>query len=119
MVAIIETTNTALQILSFFIVIKASNKIAMVRIAVMNGAKFAYPNGNKLKYENVSLILSVGDVAKIHTAPYGNSSKTVVRIGKIIKLIFFISIPFCIATIVLFFPHSKAGQNNGNCAACQ
>ena len=61
----------------------------MVRTAVTNGAKLAYPNGSRLKYENVSLILSVGDGAKIHTAPNGNISKITVRIGNKIVLIFF------------------------------
>ena len=43
-----------------------------VSMAVISGAKFAYPNGIRLKYENVSLTLSVGDIAKVQTAPIGN-----------------------------------------------
>ena len=52
-------------------------------------AKFAYPNGIRLKYENVSLTLSVGDGAKVQTAPSGNASNTIVKAGKTTKLIFF------------------------------
>ena len=58
-------------------------------MAVISGAKFAYPNGIRLKYENVSLTLSVGDGAKVQTAPSGNASNTIVKAGKTTKLIFF------------------------------
>ena len=51
--------------------------------------KFAYPNGIRLKYENVSFTLSVGDGAKVQTAPSGNASNTIVKAGKTTKLIFF------------------------------
>ena len=53
-----------------------------VSMAVISGAKFAYPNGIRLKYENVSLTLSVGDIAKVQTAPIGNASNTIVKAGK-------------------------------------
>ena len=46
-----------------------------VSMAVISGAKFAYPNGIRLKYENVSLTLSVGDIAKVQTAPIGNADR--------------------------------------------
>lgn len=58
--------------------------------AVINGAKLAYPNGVKLKYENVSLTLSVGDGANTNTAPQGKICKIIVIIGNISNLIFFI-----------------------------
>jgi len=58
-------------------------------MAVISGVKFAYPNGIRLKYENVSLTLSVGDGAKVQTAPSGNASNTIVKAGKTTKLIFF------------------------------
>ena len=58
-------------------------------MAVISGAKFAYPNGIRLKYENVSLTLSVGDGAKVQTAPSGNASNTIVKAGKTTKLNFF------------------------------
>ena len=54
---IIERTNKALKTLSFFKEINESNKITTVSMAVISGAKFAYPNGIRLKYENVSLTL--------------------------------------------------------------
>ena len=60
-----------------------------VSMAVISGAKFAYPNGIRLKYENVSLTLSVGDIAKVQTAPIGNASNTIVKAGKTTKLIYF------------------------------
>ena len=47
------------------------------------------PNGVRLKYENVSFTLSVGDVAKIQTAPKGNNSNTIVKAGKTAKQTFF------------------------------
>ena len=46
-------------------------------------------NGVRLKYENVSFTLSVGDVAKIQTAPKGNNSNTIVKAGKTAKQTFF------------------------------
>ena len=49
----------------------------------MNGAKFAYPNGVKSKYENVSFTRSVGEVENIHTAPNGKISKINVIKGSI------------------------------------
>ena len=52
-------------------------------------ASLQYPNGIRLKYENVSLTLSVGDGAKVQTAPSGNTSNTIVKAGKTTKLIFF------------------------------
>ena len=58
--------------------------------AVINGAKLAYPNGVKLKYENVSLTLSVGDGANTNTAQQGKICKIIVIIGNISNLIFFI-----------------------------
>ena len=67
--AISETINRALQTLVCLIEINASNKTTQVSIAVINGAKFACPNGVRLKYENVSLTLSVGEVANTSTAP--------------------------------------------------
>ena len=45
--------------------------------------------GIEPKYENVSFTLSVGDVAKIQTAPKGNNSNTIVKAGKTAKQIFF------------------------------
>jgi hypothetical protein len=48
---------------------RSKKNTRQVIIAVNSGAKLAYPNGVKSKYEKVSRILSVGDVAKIHTAP--------------------------------------------------
>jgi len=86
---IIERTNKALKTLSFFKEINESNKITTVSMAVISGVKFAYPNGIRLKYENVSLTLSVGDGAKVQTAPSGNASNTIVKAGKTTKLIFF------------------------------
>lgn len=41
---------------------------ATVKSAVGSGKKFAYPNGSKLKYEKVLVILSFGPGAKISTA---------------------------------------------------
>ena len=52
-------------------------------IAVRKGAKFAYPNGVKSKYENVFLQGSPSGLAKLHTAPYGKISKIKVIIGSI------------------------------------
>ena len=46
-------------------------------------------NGVRLKYENVSFTLSVGDVAKIQTVPQGNNSNTIVKAEKTTKQIFF------------------------------
>ncbi len=57
-----------------------SKKMATVSMAVISGAKFAYPNGIRLKYENVSFTLSVGDGAKVQTAPSGNASNTIVKV---------------------------------------
>lgn len=91
--AISETTNTPLPKELLFIEINASNIITQVSKAVINGAKLAYPNGIKLKYENVSLTLSVGDGENTNTAPKGSISKTIVMIGNGINLIFFIAIP--------------------------
>ena len=54
-----------------------------VSIAVISGAKFAYPNGVKSKYENVTLHASPSGLAKLHTAPYGRISKTSVMSGSI------------------------------------
>ena len=84
-----ERTNNALRILFFFNENTESRKMATVSVAVINGAKFAYPNGVRLKYENVSFTLSVGDVAKIQTAPKGNNSNTIVKAGKTAKQTFF------------------------------
>lgn len=90
---IIERTNKALKTLSFFKEINESNKITTVSMAVISGVKFAYPNGIRLKYENVSLTLSVGDGAKVQTAPSGNASNTIVKAGKTTKLIFSCCVP--------------------------
>ena len=89
---IIERTNKALKTLSFFKEINESNKITTVSMAVISGAKFAYPNGIRLKYENVSLTLSVGDGAKVQTAPSGNASvyKSWFVDAKLLRLIFVI-----------------------------
>jgi hypothetical protein len=53
--------------------------------------EYAHLSINKYwgKYENVSLTLSVGDIAKVQTAPIGNASNTIVKAGKTTKLIFF------------------------------
>jgi len=58
-----------------------------VKRAVKRGKKFAYPNGVKLKYENVCLILSSGPEAKIKTAPLGNISKIRVAVIAISEII--------------------------------
>lgn len=84
-----ERTNNALRTPFFFNENNESKKMATVSVAVISGAKFAYPNGIRLKYENVSLTLSVGDGAKVQTAPSGNASNTIVKAGKTTKLIFF------------------------------
>ena len=44
-----ERTNNALRILFFFNENTESRKMATVSVAVINGAKFAYPNGVRLK----------------------------------------------------------------------
>ena len=59
-----ERTNNALRTPFFFNENNESKKMATVSVAVISGAKFAQPNGVRLKYENVSFTLSVGDVAK-------------------------------------------------------
>ena len=64
-----ERTNNALRTPFFFNENNESKKRATVSVAVISGAKFAQPNGVRLKYEKVSFTLSVGDVAKIQTAP--------------------------------------------------
>ena len=84
-----ERTNNALRTPFFFNENNESKKMATVSVAVISGAKFAYPNGVRLKYENVSFTLSVGDVAKIQTAPKGNNSNTIVKAGKTAKQTFF------------------------------
>ena len=71
-----ERTNNALRTPFFFNENNESKKMATVSVAVISGAKFAQPNGVRLKYENVSFTLSVGDVAKIQTAPKGNNSNS-------------------------------------------
>ncbi len=103
---IIERTNKALKTLSFFKEINESNKTTTVSMAVISGAKFAYPNGIRLTYENVSLTLSVGDIAKVQTAPIGNASNTIVKAGKTTKLIFFhvVYLRLQIPIFVLFAP---------------
>lgn len=58
-----------------------------VKRAVKRGKKFAYPNGVKLKYENVCFILSSGPEAKINTAPLGNISKIRVAVNTISEII--------------------------------
>ena len=84
-----ERTNNALRTPFFFNENNESKKMATVSVAVISGAKFAQPNGVRLKYENVSFTLSVGDVAKIQTAPNGNNSNTIVKAGKTAKQTFF------------------------------
>ena len=84
-----ERTNNALRTPFFFNENNESKKMATVSVAVISGAKFAQPNGVRLKYENVSVTLSVGDVAKIQTAPKGNNSNTIVKAGKTAKQTFF------------------------------
>ena len=84
-----ERTNNALRTPFFFNENNESKKMATVSVAVISGAKFAQPNGVRLKYENVSFTLSVGDVAKIQTAPKGNNSNTIVKAGKTAKQTFF------------------------------
>ena len=84
-----ERTNNALRTPFFFNENNESKKMATVSVAVISGAKFAKPNGVRLKYENVSFTLSVGDVAKIQTAPNGNNSNTIVKAGKTAKQTFF------------------------------
>jgi len=85
---------TAIPTLPFMQNISSNTKIKHVIIAVSRGAKFAYPNGVKSKYEKVSLIVSVGEVAKIHTAPYGKISKISVITGSNkYKNLFFIGQP--------------------------
>ena len=84
-----ERTNNALRTPFFFNENNESKKMATVSVAVISGAKFAYPNGIRLKYENVSFTLSVGDIAKIQTAPKGNNSNTIVKAGKTAKQTFF------------------------------
>ena len=84
-----ERTNNALRTPFFFNENNESKKMATVSLAVISGAKFAQPNGVRLKYENVSFTLSVGDVAKIQTAPKGNNSNTIVKAGKTAKQTFF------------------------------
>ena len=84
-----ERTNNALRTHFFFNENNESKKMATVSVAVISGAKFAQPNGVRLKYENVSFTLSVGDVAKIQTAPKGNNSNTIVKAGKTAKQTFF------------------------------
>ena len=84
-----ERTNNALRTPFFFNENNESKKMATVSVAVISGVKFAYPNGIRLKYENVSLTLSVGDVAKIQTAPKGNNSNAIVKAGKTAKQTFF------------------------------
>ena len=86
---IMERTNNALRTPFFFNENNESKKMATVSVAVISGAKFAQPNGVRLKYENVSFTLSVGDVAKIQTAPKGNNSNTIVKAGKTAKQTFF------------------------------
>ena len=78
-----------MRALFFFNENNESKKIATVSVAVISGAKFAWPNGVRLKYENVSFTLSVGDVAKIQTAPKGSDSNTIVKAGKTTKQTFF------------------------------
>ena len=84
-----ERTNNALRTPFFFNENNESKKMATVSVAVISGAKFAQPNGVRLKYENVSFNLYVGDVAKIQTAPKGNNSNTIVKAGKTAKQTFF------------------------------
>ena len=84
-----ERTNNALRTPFFFNENNESKKMATVSVAVISGAKFAQPNGVRLNYENVSFTLSVGDVAKIQTAPKGNNSNTIVKAGKTAKQTFF------------------------------
>ena len=84
-----ERTNNALRTPFFFNENNESKKMATVSVAVISGAKFAQPNGVRLKYENVSFTLSVGDVAKIQTAHKGNNSNTIVKAGKTAKQTFF------------------------------
>ena len=84
-----ERTNNALRTPFFFNENNESKKMATVSVAVISGAKFAQPNGVRLKYEKDSFTLSVGDVAKIQTAPKGNNSNTIVKAGKTAKQTFF------------------------------
>ena len=57
----------------------------LIRVSTVMGILY----GVRLKYENVSFTLSVGDVAKIQTAPKGNNSNTIVKAGKTAKQTFF------------------------------
>lgn len=57
-----------------------------LKIAVIRGAKLAYPNGIKLKYENVFLI-TVPSSAKLRTAPNGSISKKTASTDNAIKMI--------------------------------
>lgn len=56
--------------------ITPSKIITIVRIPVRKGVTFAYPTGIKLKYEYISVVRSVGLVAKTMTTPIGSISKT-------------------------------------------
>lgn len=55
MTAITDDTVIAFEILPFGLNIfsAANTSISSVKIAVINGPKFAYPNGTKSKYEYV------------------------------------------------------------------
>ena len=67
-----------------------------VRHAVINGPKFAYPKGVRLKYAKVCLIVFSG-VAKLQTAPEGSNSRiteTTAVINNMILCFFIFIAPF-------------------------
>ena len=78
--------------------------MTQVSKAVINGAKLAYPTGVRLKYENVSLTLSVGDGANTNTAPQGKISKIIAIIGNIsMKHVLFIDFSSPIPVFAAFY----------------